>query len=196
MGTLELPDRFVCLDTEYTTWEDARDRHWNGPGQYREIVQIGAIIVEGDTLSEVASFECLVRPIKNPILSKYFTDLTGITQEAVDAKGIAYLDALTRLREFTGTLPLYSWGMDLEIMLFNAKLAGIPFPFGLEQKRDVRSVFELEGIATITYQSSTIPQEFGEEPPVSAHSGLSDARSILQGLQGLRRRLSASHGKA
>eukprot|EP00959_Pyramimonas_sp_CCMP1952_P460150 9479398-Pyramimonas_sp.AAC.2 len=37
--------RFVLVDTEYTTWEGAHARHWSGPGEAREVVQIAAIKV-------------------------------------------------------------------------------------------------------------------------------------------------------
>ena len=186
---LTLPDQFVCFDTEYTTWEGAQERHWSGPGEYREIVQIGAVLVRGDTLTEEGSFGCLVRPTKNPKLSAYFSNLTGVSQQAVDENGVSYSDALVRFASFASTSLLYCWGMDLEIMASNAKLVGLPFPFPLQHKRDVRSLFEVEGIATSTYCSSTIPRAFNEEPPPSAHDALNDARSILQGLRALKRRL-------
>lgn len=35
---------FVIFDTEYTTWEGAADRDWTGPGEHREVVQIGASV--------------------------------------------------------------------------------------------------------------------------------------------------------
>ncbi len=190
MTTLSMPARFVCFDTEYTTWEGARERHWSGEGEHREIVQIGAVLVDGNNLAELDRFLCFVRPTKNPLLSKYFMELTGIDQHSVDTQGLSYPDALEKFLQWTQGLRLYCWGMDLEIMGANAKLLGIPFPFSYEQKRDVRSLFEKEGIATSTYLSSTIPRAFGEEPPPSAHDALNDSRSILQGLRGLRRHTS------
>ncbi|HEY4501841.1 MAG TPA: 3'-5' exonuclease [Candidatus Paceibacterota bacterium] len=177
----------MIFDTEYTAWEGCNKRGWTRPNEHREIVQIGAVLV-GPDLAELDSFKCLVKPTKNPKLSQYFTDLTRITQAAVDTKGFAYPDALTCYASWAGGLQMYCWGMDLEIMAYNAKLVGAPFPFPIEQKRDIRSVFELAGIATLAYMSSTIPRAFGEEPPPTAHDALSDARSILQGLRAFRRR--------
>lgn len=186
MKSVDFPSRFVVFDTEYTTWEGSNKRGWTGPNEHREIVQIGAVLVSRD-LSELSSFRCLVKPTKNPKLSQYFVDLTRITQEAVDTGGFTYPDALTHYASWVGGLQMYCWGMDLEIMAYNAKLVGAPFPFSIAQKRDVRSLFELGGVATVAYVSSTIPRAFGEEPPPSAHDALNDARSILQGLQAFRR---------
>ncbi|MEK7068200.1 MAG: hypothetical protein AAB964_00090, partial [Patescibacteria group bacterium] len=146
--------------------------------------------VQGITLEEEGAFTWLVRPVKNPQLSQYFTGLTGVTQEMVERQGTSYGDALGQFAAWSQGLSLYCWGMDLEIINFNAKLLGICFPISQAQKRDVRSIFELEGVVTMAYMSSTIPRAFGEEPPPSAHDALNDARSILQGLRALRRRVS------
>ena len=43
---LNLLKEIVIYDTEYTTWEGAQKRNWSGPGEYREVVNIGAIKIE------------------------------------------------------------------------------------------------------------------------------------------------------
>jgi inhibitor of KinA sporulation pathway (predicted exonuclease) len=187
MTSLNLPNEFVSFDTEYTAWQGAQERRWSGPGEYREIVQIGAVLVRSSDLSEIGHFMCYVRPVKNPLLSEYFTLLTGITQKSVDTQGLAYDEALVRFLRWTRGLHLYCWGSDLEVMKENADLIGISFPFPMERQIDVRSVFQAHGIETKGYNSSSIPKAFGEVPPPNAHDALSDARSILQGLRALDR---------
>ena len=69
----------VIFDLEYTAWEGSLGRDWSLEDEHREIVQIGAVRLEADTLDELDALECLVRPVMNPVLSDYFAALTGIT---------------------------------------------------------------------------------------------------------------------
>ena len=71
-------DGIVGFDMEWTAWEGSWSRSWSAPGEYREIVQIGAVKLDGgNALGERDSFDVLVRPPRNPVLSDYFIALTG-----------------------------------------------------------------------------------------------------------------------
>ena len=83
--------RLAVFDLEYTTWEGAAARHWSDPGEYYEVVQFGVIILELEpNLTEVSSFEVLTRPEFNPVLSEYFTELTGITNADLDTDAVSF----------------------------------------------------------------------------------------------------------
>ena len=71
----------TVFDLEYTAWECSMARHWLEPGQYKEVVQIGAVKLDGRDLSILGEFDLLVRPRINPMLSPYFEALTGITND-------------------------------------------------------------------------------------------------------------------
>lgn len=176
------PKQVVIFDTEYTTWEGAFERNWDRPGEYQEIVQIGAVRVDVEDLAERDSIVICIKPVKNPKLSAYFISLTGVTQRTVDENGITYADALKQFMEWSEGLPLYSWGGDREVMKGNAALVGIPFPVEDTRFFDVRKIFQEHGISVEDYMSSTIPTAFGEESAENAHDALNDARSILRGL--------------
>ena len=60
--------------------------HWLRPGEFKEVVQIGAVRLDGD-FNIVAEFDVLVRPRINSRLSPYFENLTGITNEDVARSG-------------------------------------------------------------------------------------------------------------
>ena len=81
-----LPKKVVIFDIECTTWEGAAARDWSGPGEHRELVQLGAVLVETDRFAEKAAFSMLAKPRINPVLSKYFINLTQITQEQVNGR--------------------------------------------------------------------------------------------------------------
>ncbi len=190
---LELPSEFILYDSEYTTWEGAQERNWGGEDEHRELVQIGAIRVDGATLTETESLLIFVKPKINPDLSEYFTKLTGITQKAVDTEGTDFPSAILQFKKWCGELPIYSFGIgDGEVVEENCKLLNIPCPFPRDQFNDVRKIFEAHGIPTEKYYSSTIVQAFGKTPVRIGHDALNDARTILDGLIALKASLKTS----
>ena len=73
---LALPT-ITIFDLEYTAWECSMARHWLVPGEFKEVVQIGAVRLDADTLTVLDELEILVRPRINPHLSPYFETLTA-----------------------------------------------------------------------------------------------------------------------
>ncbi|MES2953585.1 MAG: 3'-5' exonuclease [Patescibacteria group bacterium] len=180
-----LPPEFILFDTEYTTWEGTHERNWSGPNEYREIVQIGAIRIKGAAMLEVDSCLLYTKPLKNPILSAYFTELTGISQETVEKEGLPFAAALDRFKTWCGETTLYSYGNDGTILEENCVLIDTRNPFSPSDFSDIRTVFEQNGIDTKGYISSTIVRAFGKEPTRRGHDALSDARLILDALHEL-----------
>lgn len=88
------------------------EREWSGPNEHREIVQIGAILSDRETFGERGSFNVFVKPVKNPVLSEFFTNLTGIGQERVDQEGVALQTALEKLRAWADEHEFFSYGRD------------------------------------------------------------------------------------
>lgn len=178
-----MPREFVIFDTEYTTWEGALQRGWSGENEFREIVQIGAIRVKD--LKEVDCFEKFVVPVKNPNLSQFFVELTGVTQEEVDEKGVSFREAVAEFGSWIDGLDCYSYARDIDVWKENADLLEQSLPFSEEKFHDVRDVFNVAGIDTTQYSSGTIPKAFGKTPPPYGHNALNDARSILIALNAL-----------
>lgn len=168
------------------------ERDWSGDGEFKEIVQIGAIRVETENFAELGNLSLYVKPVKNPILSEYFMRLTGITQEEVDGSGIGFPEALRKFSEFAGESKLYSWGGDHEVLRENADMQGIGFPFMAGKLFDIREIFRKNGVETRGYMSSTIPRAFDTEPPPLGHNALNDARSIAYGLRLLKNKVESN----
>ncbi len=180
MSIENLPEEFIIFDTEYTAWEGSHERGWDREGEYKELVQIGAIRVSG--LEEVDSFLCYVRPERNPLLSEYFIQLTHITQRDLEEKGVSFKEARDTFIAWSQGLTTYSYGPDVDILLGNEVLQGLPSIIVKELFKDVREVFSLHGVSVKDYSSGTIPKAFGVTPPPNPHDALNDARSILLGL--------------
>lgn len=193
MNRIELPDHFVLLDTEYTAWEGSQARKWTGPGEFREIVQVGMIRV-GPGLTELDSLMRFVRPIKNPILSDYFKNLTHITQERVDAEGITLEACVRDTHTFLGDDPAYSWGLDENRIKENCDLLGIAYPIGLGRIADIRPILfpALEKIQVdpTGYTSGSLIDAFGGAPDSAAHDAVNDMRNLLAAIKAINECLS------
>lgn len=179
------------LDLEWTSWEGARQRRWQGPGEEMEIVQIGAITLTDDAaLAETAALDVLVTPSINPTLSDYFVHLTGITQARLDAEGVDFKTALDQLGRFfgAGVRAVWSYGTDHTVIQRNCALNGLAFPFDVGLFRNARALIErATGIDGSRVFSSGLPEAMGFPRPGIAHQGVDDCRCIAEALRILRR---------
>ncbi|MEI5524802.1 3'-5' exonuclease [Streptomyces brasiliscabiei] len=112
---------FVIFDLEFTTWPGAMEQDWSAPSQLREIVQIGAVRVSGERggageYAVVEEYEALVRPVVNPVLSPFFTSLTGIDQRTVDRDGLPPHRALSDFLAFCQGRSVLSYGNDMLVL--------------------------------------------------------------------------------
>ncbi len=126
------PEEFIVYDLEYTAWPGSREREWSASWEFREVVEIGAmrLLRDGKLLKSVAKCSALVRPTRNPFLSEYFTNLTGIDQSMVDTHGVTFVDAMSDFAKFAhGAVPLLSFGEDDEVLLENCRLCDIECVF-------------------------------------------------------------------
>lgn len=64
-----------------------------------EVIEIGAVLVDGATLTPVDEFQTFVRPVRHPQLTPFCTRLTSITQAQV-ATAPGFAEAIARLRRF------------------------------------------------------------------------------------------------
>ena len=180
----------VVFDLEFTSWPGSNERNWSLPNEDREIIQIGAVKIEttGD-MREVDSFQILVRPLKNPILSNYIVNLTEITQEKVEKEGILFPLALSRFINFIGEHPIdiLSNGGDEEVIEENCQIHNIPFLSIFKKSTDLKIYFsEVLGISRKNCTSGMLPELFGLNNHEKQHDALGDARSISQALRYLR----------
>ena len=175
----------VIADLEYTSWEGVQESGWSAPGQFREIVQIGAVRVDaGNDFAELASFSVLVRPMINPELSAYFVDLTGITSAEVAQAGVELADALSAFAAFAGTDVILSHGRDDLVIGEDCALKDFENPFADTDWRDINP--PLRAITGEHLMSSELPVHFGVGPVENAHDALADARGLARILTHLR----------
>ncbi|MHA1833234.1 MAG: exonuclease domain-containing protein [Candidatus Baldrarchaeia archaeon] len=118
--------RYVIMDLECTCWDRGdKDR------QPHEIIEIGACLLD-DKYTFIKAFSQFVKPIDNPQLTEYCTDLTTITQLDIDTAP-RLSEAIIRLVKWVGNTEdviLCSWGyFDKEQLLMECQNGGIDYPF-------------------------------------------------------------------
>lgn len=192
MNRLGLPEVFIILDTEVTTWEGAAIRNWSGPSEHRELVQLGAAVVGFEPatgkVQEITTLCTLVKPVINPALSDYFIELTGITQEMIDEKAIPFKEFLPWFTEWAGWYDLYSCDtkidgshlFDRDVLMENCKLNKLEFPFEQDRFFNIHETFHRDGY--IIKQSGQASLAFGVEPKQRSHDALKDVRGLIDGL--------------
>lgn len=189
-----LPEKFIIFDTEYTAWEGSQERNWSDDDEYMELVQIGAlkVIKTAKTIKIVKKFNIYIKPKKNPDLSEYFINLTGITQNTIDKKAVTFNEAMKQFYSFCRTkndvkLPMFSYGNDYDIIKYNLKLNSVnkKSRFYKWEKKfyDIRLIFD-QYVDTSKYTSGTIYKAFNVDTKNSnVHNALWDCRSIFISLK-------------
>ena len=197
MLIFSLPKIIVIFDLECTAWPGSVKRNWAGPGEYRELVQIVAVLTETTKgFTELSNFKSLVKPRINPILSDYFIELTGITQEEINSEGIdKFPVVLQSFYNWSSNYELYCFDneskgsqlFDRDVLIENCELYGIEFPFQSERFHNIQKIFRQHGYKI--EQSGTTPEAFGIKILTQPHNALNDVRGLIIGLKALSERL-------
>lgn len=173
----------VIFDLELTAWPGSVQRNWSGPGEHPEIIQIGAVQLDGE-LRETAALDVAIKPRLNPILSDYIIRLTGLTQSRIDRDGVSLGAGLAQLAAFAAdTGALACNGGDEAWIRRNVELAGIENPLAAMTFANLSGHFRHAAGSGGHIVSSTLSDVFGFALPGRAHDGLADARAIAEALR-------------
>lgn len=137
-------DRLLVVDLEATCWEGDPPK-----GQFNEIIEVGNAMLDLRTGGVTPGPELLVRPSVSKV-SPFCTQLTSITQQMVDERGITLRDALARLEAFAGgdlkIVPWASYGdYDVITLVEHCRRLGLDFPMSRSHTNVKRLVAMLCG---------------------------------------------------
>lgn len=181
---------YLCvLDFEATCWGD--ENKDNGIKKYKqEIIEFPSVLYELTMDGEVKyieEFSKYVRPVLEPILSKFCTELTGITQDKVDlAEPIEivneqhhqWLNSNTRLGD-----PIYiitCGALDLDIMLAK-EVHNKNLPYYSVYKRFINIKTEFEYVYKVKAGRMVSMLNYLNIPLEGRyHSGIDDTRNIAK----------------
>jgi DNA polymerase III epsilon subunit-like protein len=175
MRPIPLP-ALVVFDLEFTAWECSMAGHWLKPGEFKEVVQIGAVRLGAD-FSIVEEFEMLVRPRINGALSPYFEKLTGITDAMLAEKGVDFAQAYARFQTFIGNDAVASFGRDNQVLEDNIRLYGLKGLAPLTRAEDLRPWFAERGLDPRGLDSCDIGRKLGVSVG-RRHNALDDCRAL------------------
>ena len=173
----------VIFDTEFTAWAGSMERGWSGPGEYKEIVQIGAVRIDAATLDETASFSVLIRPVKNPVLSDYLVQLTHITNERVTSEGVDFATGIERFLAFAGARPLHSYGRDDLIIAENAHLLGARHLWPNRTSTNLKEWLLTVGVPLAGVHSGMLAKHVGAVSQGVLHDAVADSRSLAEAVR-------------
>jgi inhibitor of KinA sporulation pathway (predicted exonuclease) len=174
--------KLIVFDLEFTAWEGSLTRHWLTPGEFKEVVQIGAVRLNGESLAVEESFDCPVRPRVNSRVSDYFEKLTGISNTRLEAEGVDFEIAYRRFVAFAGGDVIAAFGHDEWVLEENIRLYGLKAMPALPPFRELRAWFARHGVDPKGLHSCDIGPMLGVPFEGQTHDALCDARSIAAGM--------------
>ncbi len=175
----------AILDLEYTAWDGSAKRGWAEPWEWREIVQVGLLLVDGKNFFVKKGFETLVRPERNPHLSDYFKSLTGITQQQVETDALVFKEALTALRPIGLEADFIIFnGCDGQVLKENCSFHDFVIPWCETRMFNFRPLLANSlGMCQEELTSSDLPALAGVKVDGRPHSALHDCESIAAALR-------------
>lgn len=173
----------IVFDTEFTAWAGSMERKWQGPGEFREIVQIGAIRVDAKTFAERQSFQVLIRPVLNPVLSDYFVTLTRIGNERLAEEGLDFETGVENFGAFIGGRPMFCYGRDDLIIARNAERLGKARCWTHTNATNLREWLTNVGVKLSGVSSGQLAKHVGSASQGMIHDALVDARSLAEAVR-------------
>jgi inhibitor of KinA sporulation pathway (predicted exonuclease) len=173
---MKTTNKILIIDLEATCWEG------NPPkGQENEIIEIGACLLDIETGTISKNKGILIAPEYSKV-SPFCTQLTTITQEMLDEKGISLEDANDILREEYDS-ENYTWASygayDLNMVKRQCTKFKIDYPFA-DDHINVKALFsEIKGLRKEVGMGGALKMlNFKLEG--THHRGVDDARNIAK----------------
>lgn len=175
----------LIIDFEATCWGDGLDTppRIEDHRYVGEIIEFGCVLMGGDGMAIERTWQQYVRPVFNQALSPFCTELTGITQAAVDGAP-TFPDALHNFCvafDLPGdSQPCFaSWGnYDRNALMDDCAKHGTAYPFSednhINLKAEAKRVFGFKKRMGVSLTLEAIGLEFEGRP----HSSVDDAYNI------------------
>lgn len=177
--------RPVIFDLEFTAWDGSLQSGWTRPGEFREVVQIGAVKLAPGSLKPVDEFEILILPRLNPVLSGFFIGLTGITNEEVARRGVDFITGYRAFLDFAAGAPLWAHGRDDLVLAANLRLYGWDRHFAVPDYTNAILWFLEQGVDLRGKHACEVAEAAGATFSGRQHNALDDARGIVAGIRAL-----------
>jgi inhibitor of KinA sporulation pathway (predicted exonuclease) len=175
----------VIFDLEFTAWEGSLQYDWRRPGEFREVVQIGAVKLAPGNLKPIDEFDVLIIPRLNPVLSPFFTDLTGITNQQLQAQGVDFITGYRAFLDFAAGAQVWAHGRDDLVLGANLKLYGWDRHFPALNYTNSILWFLEQGVDLRGKHACDVAPAVGAEFSGRQHNAVDDARGVAAGIRAL-----------
>jgi inhibitor of KinA sporulation pathway (predicted exonuclease) len=177
MNNLDIYNYYLVVDLEATCCDQKSiKRHET------EIIEIGAVMVDGKSLESVSELQIFIKPIRYPKLTEFCKNLTHITQANVDT-AIGFSEAMNTFEQWFSQYENFifcSWGdYDKNQFEQDCKFHKIPYPLG-NQHLNLKKLFTIK---------QKLPKKLGMAQALELanlplegthHRGIDDARNIAK----------------
>ncbi|MEM9716853.1 MAG: exonuclease [Pseudomonadota bacterium] len=189
-----MPEHCFIFDCEFLTAEGSPSRFWCGPKDPDPIVvQIGIVKLSLELGFDIEDrLQLFIEPIgrngQRVALDPFFTRLTGITEEMLDAEGQSLDGAFVAVKDFIGSEKLWSWGKDeLNLVAISCYIQGISPALPAHRFGNACDLFLKAGMPYDDLKktrSNMLADYYGiERPELKGHDALDDALSVSYALQ-------------
>jgi inhibitor of KinA sporulation pathway (predicted exonuclease) len=166
---------YVIVDLEATCWEQGTKV------EKMEIIEIGAVYVEGERFDEISEFQTFVKPSINPIISDFCSKLTHIKQTKIDAAP-SFGDGFQKFINWIGDNPfrLCSWGdFDYQLFCHELKRCSMEWPEAFLGHINLKKVYaDVYNTRQLGLRGALQKQGMSFEG--AHHRGIDDARNIVR----------------
>ena len=174
---MDSPQYYLVVDLEATCDEQQRI-----PRHETEIIEIGAVLCDGETLAAVDEWQSFVKPFRHPRLTPFCTQLTSITQDMVE-RAPPFRSAIGALgRWLDARAPLFcSWGdYDRNQLAREAtRHGGLRLPFGARHL-NLKEAFRTRSGDDTKLGVGQALRRCRLRFEGTAHRGIDDARNIAR----------------
>lgn len=169
-------ENYLVIDLEATCSEDNEV-----PRNVMEIIEIGAIMVDGASKQPVGEFQSFVRPVRRPRLTDFCRTLTSISQADVDQAAMfpIVMQSLIEWRDSFSQSLFCSWGAyDRGQFQQDCDHHGIAYPFG-ELHLNLKSEFS-KALNCKRMGMGAALKSLGMALEGTHHRAIDDARNIAK----------------
>jgi inhibitor of KinA sporulation pathway (predicted exonuclease) len=173
---MKTTDKIIIIDLEATCWEGEVP-----VGQENEIIEIGLCVLDIETGTISKNEGILVKPQRSKV-SPFCTELTTITQDLLDSKGVFFDEAIEMLCEQYDPED-YTWASygayDISMLQKQCKKFHVSYPMG-RQHINVKTLFDkTRGLVKPTGMNGAL-HILGIPLEGTHHRGVDDARNIAK----------------
>jgi len=173
---MKTTDKIIIIDLEATCWQSTAPA-----GQENEIIEIGLAVLDAKTGKITQNKGILIKPQRSSV-SPFCTELTTITQDVLDQKGISFEEAINLLKDEYNP-NLYTWASygqyDLNMLKKQCKSFNVPYPMGVQHINVKVSFAEKFGLQKPTAMNGAL-QVLNIPLEGTHHRGIDDAKNIAK----------------